>query len=56
MAQDSISYEQVCKYVGQLWLESRNDVEALTARLQKAERERDQAVAALVKPPRPEDA
>jgi hypothetical protein len=42
-----LSYEEVCRYAGQLFLETRHQLELLTARALAAERERDQAVQAF---------
>jgi hypothetical protein len=42
-----LNYEDICRYVGQMFLETRHQLELLSARAAAAEQERDQAVQAL---------
>ena len=46
-ARTHLNYEEICRYVGQMFLETRHQLELLTARALRAEAERDQAVQAL---------
>lgn len=48
-------YEMVCKVVGQLFLETRLRIELLNRQVETLTEERNQAIAALVKGPAPND-
>lgn len=42
-----LSYEQVCKLVGQLYLESRQEIESLSRKAVQAEHDRNEALKLL---------
>lgn len=42
--QENISYLHICQIVGQLYIESRREVEKLASELLKAKQERDDAI------------
>lgn len=42
--QENISYLHICQIVGQLYIESRREIENLASELSKAQRERDDAI------------
>lgn len=47
----ALSYEQVCQLVGQLYLESRQQIEVLSRELTQARAERGEALKLLQKQP-----
>lgn len=51
-----MDYEAVCKLVGQLYLESRHEIENMAKRANKAEQERDAVLRLLPKKDKEKDA
>jgi hypothetical protein len=47
--QETLDYPTVCQYVGQVYLETRHQIEQLACKLATAERERDDALRLLAR-------
>lgn len=47
MQDPPLHFEELCRYVGQLYLDSRHEIERLSLRARQAEQERDRLLASL---------
>lgn len=44
---ENISYEEICRHIGHLYIKSQRDIEALRQALMKSEKEREDALKLL---------